>query len=87
MYRLNVSKINTHSKILAAKTREVLRPAGIIQKGRSRFWYDDKSWYSICIEFVPSKYERGTSLHVGITWLWYPKPYWSYDITGLRNIL
>ena len=80
-----MAKSNIHSKIITAKARETLRPAGIFQKGRSRFWYDDKGWYTVSIEFVPHKWLKGTYLTLGITWLWYPKPYWSYDLRDSRQ--
>ena len=80
-----MSKSNIHSKIILAKAREALRPVGVTQKGRSRLWYDDKNWYTITIGFEPHKWRQGTSLVLGITWLWYPKDYWAYNISAARE--
>ena len=73
-----------HTKILNASAREVLRPLGVQQKGRSRFWYDDAKWYAIAIEFQPSGFVKGSYLNVGIHWLWYPQDHWSFDL-GYRE--
>lgn len=77
-----------HNKIINAVAREVLRPLGVRQKGRSRFWYDDGRWYAVAIEFQPSSWSRGSYLNVGIQWLWRPKDYWSFDFGfGGRSFL
>jgi hypothetical protein len=43
---------------------------GIVQKGRSRLWYDDHGWWAGLIEFQPSSWSRGSYLNVGVQWLW-----------------
>jgi hypothetical protein len=43
---------------------------GIVQKGRSRTWYDDQGWWVGLIEFQPSSWSRGSYLNVGVQWLW-----------------
>jgi hypothetical protein len=48
-------------------------------------WFDDRLWYAIAVEFQPSSWSRGTCLNIGITWLWYPKDYWSFDL-GSREV-
>jgi hypothetical protein len=64
-----------HSKVLAAAAREVLRPAGLQQKGRSRTWLDDHGWWMAVVELQPSSWERGSYLNVGVMWLLYPQDY------------
>lgn len=48
-----------------------MSPLGIIQKGGSRNWIDDHSWWMILIGFQPSRWSRGTYLNVGAHWLWH----------------
>ena len=68
-----------HTKLLNAAAREVLRPLGISQKGRSRTWLDDRGWWLGVIEFQPSDWDRGSYLNVGVNWLWNPKDHLSFD--------
>jgi hypothetical protein len=65
-----VSVQRPHTKLITAAARDVLRPMGIVQKGRSRSWYDDHGWWAGLIEFQPSGFRRGTYLNVGVQWLW-----------------
>lgn len=60
-----------HSTILTAAAREILRPMGLLQKGRSRTWMDDRQWWVGVVEFQPSSWSRGTYLNVGCHWLWH----------------
>jgi hypothetical protein len=69
-----------HQVVINKVTKNILLPAGIQQKGRSRLWYVDCGWYTIAVEFTPHKYRLGTSLTLGIHWLWYPNDYWAFDI-------
>jgi len=71
-----------HTKLLNAAAREVLRPLGVTQKGRSRTWLDDRGWWLGVIEFQPSDWARGSYLNVGVNWLWNPKDYLSRDFGG-----
>jgi hypothetical protein len=71
-----------HTKLLNAAARDVLRPLGITQKGRSRTWLDDRGWWLGVIEFQPSDWARGSYLNVGVNWLWDPKDYLSCDVGG-----
>ena len=59
-----------HSRLLADVGREVLRPLGLTQKGRSRVWLDDRGWWVCVVEFQPSSWSRGSYLNVGAMWLW-----------------
>jgi hypothetical protein len=61
---------SVHSKILTEAARQVLRPMGLTQKGRSRTWLDDHGWWLCVVEFQPSGWSRGSYLNVGCMWLW-----------------
>jgi hypothetical protein len=57
-----------------------------VQKGRSRFWYDDQEWRAFFVEFQPSGWSKGTYCNVGVMWLWQPQevvgePHWAFDIS------
>lgn len=71
-----------HQRICQEIARSTLADAGIAQKGRSRLWYDDRAWFATCIEFQPSSGRNGSYLNVGLTWLWEPREYWSFDVGG-----
>jgi hypothetical protein len=60
------------NRIIARAGREILRPMGLTQKGRSRVWLDDRSWWLGVVEFQPSAWDRGSFLNVGVMWLWKP---------------
>ena len=69
-----------HNKVLKAVAKEVLAPLGLVQKGRSRTWLDDRGWYLIVVDFMPSGWSKGSYLNVAATWLWHPtKDYISFD--------
>lgn len=68
-----------HSKLITASARRILKPLGLMQKGRSRIWLDDWGWSVITVEFQPSSWSRGSYLNVGNTWLWVDKDYLSFD--------
>lgn len=74
-----MSRTSPHNKIINAVARAKLRPLGIQQKGRFRFWYEDRRWYGIAIEFQPSGFSKMSYLNAGISWFWYPKDHWSLD--------
>lgn len=67
-------------------------PLGCKQIGHSRKWITDQRFWVILIEFQPSSYSKGSYLNVGVSWLWYAKDYWSFDLgyrvegfTGFRD--
>jgi hypothetical protein len=68
-----VSVQHAHTKLLNAAAREVLRPLGIVQLGRSRTWLDDRGWWVGVIAFQPSSWNRGNYLCVCVSWLWHRK--------------
>ncbi len=63
--------IEPHTKLLTAAAREVLRPLGLRQKGRSRTWIDDHGWWIGVVEFQSSSWSKGSYLNVGGMWLWH----------------
>ena len=65
-----MSAAHPHTKLITGAARALLRPMGIVQKGRSRTWYDDQGWWVGLIEFQPSSWSRGSYLNVGVQWLW-----------------
>jgi len=70
---------NEHSKIIAKVAKQKLKPLGIVQKGKSRIWFDDRVWFTIQIEFQPSSWSRGTYLNIGANFHWYKQEYLSFD--------
>lgn len=73
------SQPQDHSRILQIEAKSVLAPLGLIQKGRSRTWLDDRIWHLIVVEFQPSGFSGGAYLNVGAMWLWFEKDYISFD--------
>ncbi|KAB2347528.1 hypothetical protein [Actinomadura rudentiformis] len=67
------------SRLLAQAGREVLRPMGLKQRGRSRTWLDDHDWWVVVVEFQPSAWSQGSHLNVGVMWLWSAKDFISFD--------
>lgn len=80
-----MSASSPHNKIINAVARAKLKPLDIQQKGRSRLWYDDQKWHAISVEFQPSGFGKGSYLNVAISWLWYPKDFWSFDFSYDRR--
>ena len=75
-----MTKTTPHSSALIASARRHLAPLGVKQRGRSRFWYDDRRWFLISIEFQASSFDKGSYLNVGCCWLWCAKPHFSFDL-------
>lgn len=69
-----------HQRIIQQVARATLGPAGLRQRGRSRCWLDDRSWYAILVEFQPSSFTRGSYLNVGVNWFWEPREFWAFDL-------
>jgi hypothetical protein len=57
--------------LLTQAAREVLRPLGLKQKGRSRTWIDDQGGWIGVVEFQSSSWSKGSYLNVGGMWLWH----------------
>jgi hypothetical protein len=75
---MSVHPANT---ILTRAAREVLKPMGLVQKGRSRVWLDDHGWWVIVVEFQPSRFGVSAYLNVGVCWLWdFSNDSWHFDV-------
>src|SRR5215469_1402855 len=73
-------KDGVHTQLLTLAAKRVLRPFGLIQKGRSHTWLADQGWWLAVIEFQPSGWSRGSYLNVGCMWLWNVKGHLSFDM-------
>lgn len=70
----SIVAMEPHNWLLRQAARDVLRPMGLTQRGRSRVWWDDHALWVIMVEFQASAFAKGTYLNVGIGWLWTPEP-------------
>lgn len=59
-----------HNVVVRDAARSALEPLGLVQRGRSRTWLDDRTWHLIVVEFQPSGWSKGSYLNVGVMWLW-----------------
>jgi hypothetical protein len=50
------------------------------QKGRSRTWIKDNSWWLAIVEFQPSAWSKGSYLNVACMWLWHPQDHISFNV-------
>jgi hypothetical protein len=73
-----------HSKIINKVAKQKLKPLGIVQKGKSRLWLDDRTWFTTVIEFQPSSWAKGAYLNIGANFHWHKKEYLSFDL-GYRR--
>jgi hypothetical protein len=76
--------MNDNNFIIRDVARTIIKPHGFTQKNRSRFWFKDLGWCAISVEFQPSSWGKGTYLNMAVSWLWYPKDYWSFDFDVQR---
>jgi hypothetical protein len=73
------------AKLLTQAAREVLRPMGLTQRGRSRSWIDDHGWWLCLVGFPPISGIPGFSLEVAAMWLWDDKAdSFHYDVHDYR---
>jgi hypothetical protein len=68
------------SKLVAKAGREVLRPMGLRQRGRSRLWLDDHDWWLAVVEFGSPRWSQGSRLTIGAMWLWEETPHVRFDV-------
>jgi hypothetical protein len=69
------------SRLVTAAARDVLRPLGLTQRGRSRIWIDDHGWWLGVVEFTPPR-TAGSSLTVGAMWLWHDIDHLAFNTGG-----
>ena len=75
-----MNALSPHSRLLTEAARRHLRPLGVLQKGRSRTWLDDRGWFVANIEFQPSGFSKGSYLNVGAHFLWQWGGYLTFDL-------
>jgi hypothetical protein len=80
-----MASVSPASRLLTQAGREVLRPLGLRQKGRSRTWIDDHGWWLAVVEFQPSSWSLGSYLNVGVMWLWRDSDHLSFDLNYRTN--
>jgi hypothetical protein len=68
-----------HNKIIVRIAKEQFSPLHIIQKGKSRLFLDDNSWYTTVIEFQPSSWSKGTQLNIGADFHFFPRDYFAFE--------
>jgi hypothetical protein len=66
-----VAEATEHGRLIAAAAKRALSPLGLKRVGRSRCWIADHRFWFINVEFQPSGFRRGSSLNVGVVWLWW----------------
>jgi hypothetical protein len=66
--------------MIADAAKRNLAPMGLIRKGRSRTWLDDRGWYVTVVEFQPSGFSKGSYLNVGAHFLWRWSGHLSFDL-------
>lgn len=72
-------KLHDHNRLIKQAASSELKPLGCVQKGQSRTWLDDHSWWVGVVEFQPHSGAKGSYLNVGACWLWHEKDYFSFD--------
>ncbi|MEU8472771.1 hypothetical protein AB0F30_33660 [Streptomyces sp. NPDC029006] len=72
------------SRLITAAARDVLRPLGLQQRGRSRTWIDDHGWWLGVVEFQPGRSE-GSYLNVGVMWLWDDRDHLAFHVGGREH--
>ncbi|WP_143065929.1 MULTISPECIES: hypothetical protein [unclassified Streptomyces] len=70
-------------RIINSVAREVLKPLGLAQRGRSRLWIDDHGWWLGVVEFPPPR-TAGSGLHVGAMWLWHDVDHLAFHADAVR---
>lgn len=68
-----------HSAILGRAAKAALTPLGFRQRGRSRVWLADRSYWLCVVEFQPSGFSKGAYLNTSAHWLWRPTENLTFD--------
>jgi hypothetical protein len=74
-----LAKNREHDRLLHQSAKEILKPAGFRQSGRSRLYLSDEGLWSCVIEFQPHGHAVGSFLNVSAHWLWSNQDYISFD--------
>jgi len=74
--------MNEHSKIIDKVAKQKLKPLGIVQKGKSIVWLDDRGWFTTVIEFQPSSWAKGAYLNIGANFHWHKAEHFGFDLGG-----
>ncbi len=77
---LTMASPGPHEAILRSAARAHLAPLGMKQKGRSRTWIKDNSWWLAVVEFQPSSWSKGSYLNLACMWLWHPQDHISFNV-------
>jgi hypothetical protein len=77
-----VSTSSPPSRLLNAAAREVLKPMGLIQRGKSRTWIDDHGCWLIVVNFESSGFSKGSYLAVSADFLWHDRDWLAYAVGG-----
>lgn len=76
-----MATVSSASKLVAAAARARLRPLGLLQRGRSRLWLDDRGWWLGLVEFPSPRWSQGSGLHVGAMWLWQDVDHFTFNVS------
>ena len=77
--------VSIHNKLINTAAREVLKPINMVRKGQSRLWLDDNGWGGAIAEFQPSQWSKGSYLNVAVSWQWYPRADYAYDLANRES--
>jgi len=67
-------------KLIVKIANATLVPQGLVQKGKSRTFLDDRGWFTTVVEFQPHKSKHGAYLNVGANFHWFAKDHFSFDM-------
>lgn len=59
-----------YEKIIRTTAKKILEPEKLFQLGNSRCYLDDNGYFTVQVEFQPVTYMHGSSLNVGVAFLW-----------------
>ena len=74
-----MATVSPATKIVNEVARATLGPLGLVQRGRSRVWFDDHGWWITVVAFDSSGFGQGSYLHVAPDFLWNDRAYFSYN--------
>jgi hypothetical protein len=74
-----MSSPNEHSRMLNVAAKRALQPLGFQQRGQSRFWFADRGFWALTVEFQPHGRVKGSFLNIGARWFWHPGEDWVFS--------